>query len=99
MANYKLIEIVLFGVRWLDSVFTQPRLDAAFVGGTQLPACPSALDSGPAIAVQIRSVSLWRKNLLDTDSLVTAKLPFARYAEGIEMLIARKAVKVGFYPG
>lgn len=44
-------------------------------------------------------LELWRRGLLDTGSLVSARLPFARYVEGIEMLMAREAVKIGFYPG
>lgn len=43
-------------------------------------------------------LSLWRRKTLDTQALVTTRLPFERYAEGIEMLMDRKAVKIGFYP-
>jgi threonine dehydrogenase-like Zn-dependent dehydrogenase len=44
-------------------------------------------------------LDLWRRGLLNTEALVTTKLPFERYAEGIEMLMARQAIKIGFYPG
>jgi len=44
-------------------------------------------------------LDLWERDLLNTAPLVTVKLPFDRYVEGIEMLMAKQAVKVGFYPG
>jgi threonine dehydrogenase-like Zn-dependent dehydrogenase len=43
-------------------------------------------------------LDLWCQGRLNTDALVSVKLPFERYVEGIEMLVARKAVKVGFSP-
>jgi threonine dehydrogenase-like Zn-dependent dehydrogenase len=43
-------------------------------------------------------LGLWRRKLLDMAPLVTTKLPFSRYAEGVEMLMARKAIKIGFQP-
>ncbi len=44
-------------------------------------------------------ISLWRRKQLNTEALISAKLSLERYAEGVEMLIARKAVKIGYYPG
>lgn len=44
-------------------------------------------------------IALWQRKQLDTGALVTVKLPLERYAEGVEMLMAREAIKVGFYPG
>lgn len=44
-------------------------------------------------------LELWRDNKLNTEALVTRRLPFERYAEGVELLIARKAIKICFYPG
>lgn len=44
-------------------------------------------------------IALWQRKQMNTEALVSVKLPLERYAEGIEMLIARKAVKIGYYPG
>jgi threonine dehydrogenase-like Zn-dependent dehydrogenase len=44
-------------------------------------------------------LDLWRRGELDTDILVSARMPFEDYATGLEMLMERKAIKVCFYPG
>jgi len=44
-------------------------------------------------------LDLWRKQQLNTDALVSVKLPFSRYVEGIELLQNRQAIKIGLYPG
>ncbi|MBI2941221.1 MAG: zinc-binding dehydrogenase, partial [Chloroflexi bacterium] len=44
-------------------------------------------------------LNLWREGRLDTDTLVSTRLPFAEYARGIGMLIERQAIKVYYYPG
>jgi len=43
-------------------------------------------------------LDLWRNHALNTEALVSARLPLERYAEGIQMLMARKAIKVAFCP-
>lgn len=43
-------------------------------------------------------LDLWRQGQLDTESLVTARLPFEEYARGIKMLMDREAIKVCFFP-
>ncbi|MBI4023409.1 MAG: zinc-binding dehydrogenase [Verrucomicrobia bacterium] len=53
---------------------------------------------GPTVEDTDFVLSLWRRKMLDTETLVMVKLPFERYVEGIEMLMAKKAVKIGFYP-
>jgi threonine dehydrogenase-like Zn-dependent dehydrogenase len=56
--------------------------------------------SGPVLPADDQFVlEAWRSGQLNTEALVTAKLPFERYVEGIEMLKARQAIKIGFYPG
>ena len=41
---------------------------------------------------------LWREGKLDTELLISDRMPFAGYVEGIKLLISRKAVKIFFYP-
>jgi threonine dehydrogenase-like Zn-dependent dehydrogenase len=43
-------------------------------------------------------LGLWREGGLNTDILVGRTLPFEKYAEGIEALIAKKATKIYFSP-
>jgi threonine dehydrogenase-like Zn-dependent dehydrogenase len=58
------------------------------------------LSHGPQTDEDTKFVlDLWRRGLLNTEALVTTKLPFERYAEALELLRTRKAIKVGLYPG
>ncbi len=41
---------------------------------------------------------LWKEGKLNTEILVSQKLPFEKYDKGIEMLIAKKAIKVYYHP-
>ena len=43
-------------------------------------------------------LKLWRAGKLDTGALVSARLPFEKYADGIQRLMARKAVKIAYCP-
>jgi len=43
-------------------------------------------------------LDLWRKGRLDTESLISIRLPFEDYAKGIRMLMERKAIRVCYYP-
>ena len=43
--------------------------------------------------------TLWRNGQLDTERFIGARLPYAEYAAGIEMLLAKKVVRVLYYPG
>lgn len=43
-------------------------------------------------------LDLWQKGLLDTDVLVSARLPFERYTEAVNMLFEHKAIKVSLHP-
>ncbi len=42
---------------------------------------------------------LWRQDTLNTEILISARMTFAEYVAGIEMLMERRAIKVSFYPG
>jgi threonine dehydrogenase-like Zn-dependent dehydrogenase len=44
-------------------------------------------------------IRLWEEQKLDTGMLVGARLPFERYAEAVQLLMDRKALKVSLYPG
>jgi threonine dehydrogenase-like Zn-dependent dehydrogenase len=43
-------------------------------------------------------LDLWSRGTLDTEILVSSRLPFERYAEGIESLMQKRAVKVLYHP-
>ena len=43
-------------------------------------------------------LDLWKKEELNTEILVSEKMPFEKYAEGIALLMEHKALKIGFYP-
>ena len=43
--------------------------------------------------------ALWRSGQLDTEKFIGARLPFEAYAQGMEMLLAKQAVRVLYYPG
>jgi threonine dehydrogenase-like Zn-dependent dehydrogenase len=43
--------------------------------------------------------ALWRRGQLDTESLISVRLPFEQYARGVEMLLDQRAIRVLFYPG
>jgi len=45
-----------------------------------------------------RVIELWTSGQLNTDAIVTASLPFSRYADGLGMLMKREAIKIYFYP-
>jgi threonine dehydrogenase-like Zn-dependent dehydrogenase len=42
---------------------------------------------------------LWRKGKLNTEVLISARMPFENYEAGVKMLMERRAIKVCFYPG
>lgn len=43
-------------------------------------------------------LELWRNGRLNTADLVSARLPFEQYEQGVQMLMARKAIKIAFSP-
>ena len=53
---------------------------------------------GPAAQDTQFVLKLWRERKLDTAALVTARLPFEKYADGLKMLMDKKAVKIAFCP-
>jgi threonine dehydrogenase-like Zn-dependent dehydrogenase len=55
--------------------------------------------SGPTSEDTALVISLWSDGRLDTGALVSARLPFEQYAEGVALLAERRAVKVSFHPG
>lgn len=82
--------IAMFAVPHGNTIFTTRHWGRNLLtGGT----------GGPTTEDTNFVLALWRRQQLNTEALVTVKLPFERYAEGVEMLIERKAIKIGFYPG
>ena len=43
-------------------------------------------------------LDLWQAGKLNTAALVSARLPLEQYAHGVEMLMAREAIKIAFCP-
>ncbi|MBU7003954.1 MAG: zinc-binding dehydrogenase [Theionarchaea archaeon] len=43
-------------------------------------------------------LGLWEEEKLDTEALVTETLPFDKYAQGIESLMEKRAIKIFFHP-
>jgi len=43
-------------------------------------------------------LELWEEGKLDTEALVTESLPFDKYAQGIESLMEKRAIKIFFHP-
>jgi L-iditol 2-dehydrogenase len=43
--------------------------------------------------------ALWRSGQLDTEALIGARLPFEAYAEGLQMLMDKRVVRVLYHPG
>jgi threonine dehydrogenase-like Zn-dependent dehydrogenase len=82
--------VSVFGVPHGNTVFTTRHWGTNILSGGV---------GGPTAEDTNFVLSLWRRRQLNTAALVTVKLPFERYAEGVELLMARKAIKVGFYPG
>jgi threonine dehydrogenase-like Zn-dependent dehydrogenase len=58
---------------------------------------PQRRGPGPQDTAWVQT--LWRNGQLDTQSLISVRLPYAEYAAGIEMLLAKKAIRVLYYPG
>ena len=81
------------------SIFSVPHGETAFTTRHMGNNLLSGLKEGPTIEDARFTIALWQRKQLDTEALVSAKLPLERYAEGVEMLIDRKAIKVAFYPG
>jgi len=52
---------------------------------------PTAQDTGLVM-------NLWQRGALNTEALVSARLPLERYEEGVQMLMDRKAIKIAFCP-
>lgn len=79
--------VALFGVQREDYVY-QPRHNSVRLCGYRGHSRESAE----------YAVGLVRKGLLDLAPLVTHRMPLERYAEGIKLLEAQKAIKVCFFP-
>ena len=79
--------VALFGVQREDYVY-QPRHHSIRLCGYKGHSRESAE----------YAVDLVRKGRLDLAPLVTHRLPLERYAEGIDLLEAQKAIKVCFLP-
>lgn len=43
-------------------------------------------------------LDLWGRGLLDTEKFISARLPFERYVEGVQLLLDRQAIRVLFHP-
>ena len=85
--DYTLGPISIFGVPHGTITYTTRHWGRSLLSGA---------NPGPEETTLV--LDLWRHQKLDTQILVTARLPFERYAEGVEMLIARRAIKVAFCP-
>jgi threonine dehydrogenase-like Zn-dependent dehydrogenase len=81
--------VVMYGVVHGDAVISTRH----WFAGTYIPyrKPPDAQDTA---FVQ----TMWRNGQLDTEILIGARLPFAEYARGIEMLLAKQVVRVLYYP-
>jgi threonine dehydrogenase-like Zn-dependent dehydrogenase len=82
--------VALFGVVHGDAKFSTRH----WLQGTYIP---QRFNPGPDDTAFV--LELWRKRQLDTESLITVRLPFADYAAGIRLLMERKAIRVCYYPG
>jgi threonine dehydrogenase-like Zn-dependent dehydrogenase len=82
--------VVMYGVVHGDATISTRHWSA----GTYIPRRkrPDAQDTAFVQA-------LWRSGQLDTEQFIGARLPFEAYAQGMEMLLAKQAVRVLFYPG
>lgn len=58
---------------------------------------PQRRQPGPQDTAWVQT--LWRNGQLDTESFISARLPYEEYASGIEMLLAKKAIRVLYFPG
>lgn len=85
--DYTLGPISIFGVPHGTITYTTRHWGRSLLSGA---------DPGPEETALV--LDLWRARKLDTQILVSARLPFERYAEGVEMLMARRAIKVAFCP-
>jgi threonine dehydrogenase-like Zn-dependent dehydrogenase len=82
--------VVMYGV-----VHGEARLSTRhWFAGTYVPRRKSP-DAQDTAFVQ----TLWRNGQLDTERFISARLPYAEYAAGIELLLAKKAIRVLYYPG
>ena len=88
--DYTRGSVAMFSVPHGNTIFTTRHMGNNLLSGG---------GGGPTAEDTRFVITLWQRKQLDTGALVTVKLPFERYAEGVEMLMARKAIKVGFYPG
>lgn len=79
--------VAVFGVPHGNIVYGMKQWRASILSG----GIPAKIDTDFVI-------ELWKTGKLNTSAIVTAELPFEKYKEGIEMLIAKKAVKVCFCP-
>ena len=81
--------VSVFGVPHGDAVYTTRHWGVDILSRAELP---GAVDTEFVL-------DLWRKRRLDTEALVSVKLPFSRYEDGIDLLRDHRAIKIGFYPG
>ena len=79
--------IAIFGVPHGEITYGLRHWGRSLLSGTT----PAGEDTQQAL-------DLWRAGTLNTEALVTHRLPFEHYADGIELLIAREAIKVAFSP-
>jgi threonine dehydrogenase-like Zn-dependent dehydrogenase len=81
--------VVMYGVVHGDAAISTRH----WYSGTYIPKRKSP-DAQDTAFVQ----TLWRRGQLDTETFIGARLPYEEYGQGIEMLMAKQAVRVLYYP-
>jgi threonine dehydrogenase-like Zn-dependent dehydrogenase len=81
--------VSIFGVVHGNATFSTSHWSS----GVYVVRRPSIVEEDTELVLE-----LWEEGKLDTEALVTESLPFDKYAQGIESLMEKRAIKIFFHP-